>query len=202
LGILPLFLLVVLLNYVLAYDFSLVLLPLGCRVYAPVSPPTRILTQSGCKIWPTSCKQMCSIIHTSAGFISCSRSYHSKQLTELFLWWCSKNPWTQENSRYYSLACKAVILKHKKHVSKYQEYVHIYGIAEKSQQQKIEELQAGQDVIKHQEYIHSYKIAEKSLKQKSKICRLAKMLSRIKSTYIAIWDSRGIFTTGNRRVEG
>lgn len=49
LGILPLFLLVVLLNYVLAYDFSLVLLPLGCRVYAPVSPPNRILSQSGCK---------------------------------------------------------------------------------------------------------------------------------------------------------
>ncbi len=49
LGILPLFLLVVLLNYVLAYDFALELLPLGWRVYAPVSPPTRILTQSGCK---------------------------------------------------------------------------------------------------------------------------------------------------------
>ncbi len=29
--------------------FALELLPLGCRVYAPVSPPTRILTQSGCK---------------------------------------------------------------------------------------------------------------------------------------------------------
>jgi hypothetical protein len=49
LGILPLFLLVVLLNYVLAYDFALELLPLGCRGYAPVSPPTRILTQFGCK---------------------------------------------------------------------------------------------------------------------------------------------------------
>jgi NifU-like protein involved in Fe-S cluster formation len=77
-------------------------------------------------------------------------------------------------------------------VSKYQEYVHIYGIAEKSQQQKIEELQAGQDVIKHQEHIHSYKIAEKSLKQKSKICRLAKMLSRIKSTYIAMRQQRDL----------
>ncbi len=72
------------------------------------------------QIWPPSCKQMCSIIHTSAGFISCSmcsRSYHSKQLTELFLWWCSKNPCTQESSNchYYSLACKVVILKHQKH---------------------------------------------------------------------------------------
>jgi hypothetical protein len=91
-----------------------------------------------------------------------------------------------ETSKTWTIIVKDEEFQAGQDVSKYQEYVHIYGIAEKSQQQEIEELQAGQDVIKHQEYIHSYKVAEKSPKQKSKICRVAKMLSRIKSTYIAM----------------